>query len=138
LAEYRDQDFAAAGARIAALSVDDPARAEMMRTQLALPFTLLCDTQRQVITAWGLLNTREKGGIAFPAVFVLDGSRTVRYRSLDRTATRVGTDAVMTFLRNGMQGATEQPERRTIWPGLGTMATAFGNIVRHGMRVPRK
>jgi alkyl hydroperoxide reductase subunit AhpC len=61
-------------------------RAEAMRAQLKLPFPILCEPQREVITAWGLLNSAERGGIGYPAVFIIDGSRTVRYRSLDRTA----------------------------------------------------
>jgi peroxiredoxin len=136
LAEYRDQDFAAAGADIAALSVDDPARAAAMRDTLKLPFPVLCDSNRDVVTAWGLLNRHEKGGIAYPAVFVLDRDRTVRYRSLDRTASRVSTDAVMEFLRSGMQGSPEPPKRRTIWPGLSTFVAAVRSALRHGTRVP--
>jgi hypothetical protein len=102
-----------------------------------LPFPVLCDVQREVITAWGLLNVHEKGGIAYPAVFVLDRDRTVRYRSLDRTAARVSTAAVLAFLQGGMQGAADQPRRRPIWPGLATFATAFKNAWRHGIRVSK-
>lgn len=138
MAEYRDQDFAAVGARVVALSVDEPARAEAMRAQLKLPFPVLCDQKREVITAWGLLNAKEKGGIAYPAVFVLDRERMVRYRSLDRTAARVSTGAVLAFLREGMQGSTQQPKRQLINPGLRTFATAIVSAFRHGIRVPKK
>jgi peroxiredoxin len=138
LAEYRDQDFGALGAQVAALSVDEPERAVAMRAQLGLPFPVLCDPQREAITAWGLLNAAEKGGIAYPAVFVLDRDRTVRYRSLDRTAARVSTEAVVGFLRGGMQGSTEQPKHRAIWPGLGLFVTAVKSALRHGTRVPKK
>ena len=138
MAEYRDQDFAAVGARIVALSVDAPERSEAMRTGLKLQFPVLSDQKREVITAWGLLNAQEKGGIAYPAVFILDRDRTVRYRSLDRTAARVSTDAVLAFLRDGMKGSTEQPRLRRINPGLRTFATAIRNALRHGIRVPKK
>ena len=138
MAEYRDQDFAAVGARIVALSVDAPERAEAMRAQHKLQFPVLSDQSRQIITAWGLLNAQEKGGIAYPAVFILDRERTVRYRSLDRTAARVSTDAVLAFLRAGMQGSTAQPQRRWIRPGLRTFATAMLSALRHGIRVPKK
>jgi hypothetical protein len=123
---------------VAALSVDEPHRAESMREQLGLPFPVLCDPQREVITAWGLLNAAEKGGIAYPAVFVLDRDRTVRYRSLDRTSARVSTEAVVAFLRGGMQGRTGQPKQRTLWPGLRLFLAALKNGLRHGTRVPKK
>lgn len=138
MAEYRDQDFGAVGAQVAALSVDEPERAEAMRAQLGLPFPVLCDTRREILTAWGLLNSGEKGGIAYPAVFVLDRDRTVRYRSLDRTAARVSTEAVVTFLRGGMQGSTEQPKHRAIWPGFRSFVSAAKNAFRFGTRVPKK
>lgn len=138
MAEYREQNFAAVGAQVVALSVDAPERAEAMRAQLQLPFAVLSDQKREVITAWGLLNEKEKGGIAYPAVFVLDRERTVRYRSLDRTAARVSTGAVLAFLRDGMRGSTEQPERQRIYPGLRTFATALLSAFRHGIRVPKK
>lgn len=119
-------EFTAAGARVAALSVDDPTRAGAMRGELELPFTVLCDPTRSVVTAWGLLNTRERGGIAYPAVFVLDRARAVRYRSLDRTASRVDAGAVLAFL----QGKSAAPRRRAFWPGLrafvGALRSVFG------------
>lgn len=138
MAEYRDQNFNALGAQIAGLSVDEPVRAEAMRAQLKLPFPILSDPQREVVTAWGLLNSAERGGIAYPAVFIIDGSRTVRYRSLDRTAARVGTAAVRAFVQGGMQGSTDQPERQLIWPGLATFVTALKNALRHGFSTPKK
>ncbi len=138
MAEYRDQDFAALGARVVALSVDDARRAEAMRAQLKLPFVVLCDTRRAVITEWGVLNAKENGGIAYPSVFVLDRERTVRYRSLDRTATRVSTESVVAFLRGGMPEPPKEPARRSVWPGLLAWTSAVGNALRHGVRVPRK
>ena len=137
LAEYRDADFAAVGTHIVALSVDEKERAEAMRTQLRLPFPVLCDPQREVVTAWGLLNTKEHGGIVYPAVFVLDRDRKVRYRSLDRTATRVSTEAVLAFLKDGMQSTTEKPPVRTIWPGFRTFCTAFRSAFRYGIRISK-
>jgi peroxiredoxin len=138
LADYRDRDFAGLGARIAALSVDEPVRAEAMRVQLGLPFTVLCDPERAVVTAWGLLNTREHGGIAYPAVFVIDRDRVVRYRSLDRTAARVSAEAVLAFLRGGMHEPAEPPRRRTIWPGIGGFVAAFRSALRHGVRSAKR
>jgi len=109
-----------------------------MHAQLHLPFPVLCDSEREVVTHWGLLNTKEHGGIAYPAVFVLDRDRSIRYRSLDRTAARVSTQEVMTFIREGMQSSQEQPKRHAIWPGLGTFATAIKSAIKHGIRIPKK
>lgn len=135
MADYRDRisEFTAVGARVAALSVDDPARAEAMRRELDLPFAVLCDTARAVVTAWGLLNTREHGGIAYPAVFVLDRDRVVRHRSLDRTASRVDAGAVLALLR----GEPVVAKRRVSWPGLQAFVAAFRSALRRGVRVSR-
>ena len=138
MAEYRDRDFAALGVHLVALSVDDPTRAEAMRAQLKLPFPVLCDCERKVITEWGLLNAKEKGGIAYPAVFVIDRDRTVRFLSQDRTAARVSPDALLAFLHSGMPRQTEPPKQEAIRPGLGTFLSAFKNALAHGIRVPKK
>ncbi|PSM31347.1 hypothetical protein BVG81_005870 [Haliangium sp. UPWRP_2] len=138
MAEYRDRDFTALGVQLVALSVDDPTRAEAMRAQLKLPFPVLCDCERKVITEWGLLNAKEKGGIAYPAVFVLDRDRTVRFLSQDRTAARVSPDALLAFLQSGMPRMAAAPKQETILPGLSTFFSAFKNALAHGVRVPKK
>lgn len=134
MADYRDrhEEFTALGARVAALSVDDPTRAEAMRGELGLPFTVLCDPGRVVVTAWDLLNTRERN-IAYPAVFVIGSERVVRYRSLDRTASRVDAGAALAFL----QGAAGAPGRRVLWPGLRAFLDGFRSALRRGVRVDR-
>ncbi len=81
--------MAAAGIGIAAVSVDEPGRAEEVRRRYGLPFPLLCDPEAQLVRAWGLFDPAEKGGIARPATFVLDAGLTVRFRSLDGVVTRV-------------------------------------------------
>lgn len=109
-----------------------------MRVKLGLAFTVLCDTERKVIIEWGLLNAKEKGGIAYPAVFVLDRDRKVRFLSQDRTAARVSPDALVAFLQSGMQSMSTPPKRKTIWPGFGTFWSAIKNSLAHGTRVPKK
>lgn len=116
----------AAAADVVALSVDAAPATEALRTQLGLDFTILCDTERIVLRAWGLLNERERGGIAIPAVFVIDPDRRIRYRSIDTTAARVRTDGVLAFLRSG-----EHPNRRRVlFPRVGDWFRAIGNSVR--------
>jgi peroxiredoxin len=137
LAEYsRDYEaIRAAGADVVALSVDDQARSEALRAQLALPYPILCDPARAVVPAWDLYNAREKGGIAFPAVFVIGPDRCVRYRSIDSTVKRASTDGVLRFLRGEARG--EQVGRERVHVGLGEFARGIANALRRGSRTPR-
>jgi peroxiredoxin len=140
LAEYADRsaELASLGLGLAALSVDTAPRSHALAEQLRLPFPLLCDPGREVVAAWGLFNREEKGGIAYPATFVLDRDRTVRFRSLDRTAARVDLGALFAFLHGGLQGAPPAtPAQRKITPGLGDFAHVIANALRHGIRSPK-
>jgi peroxiredoxin len=138
LAEYRDAfaEITARDAGVVAISVDAPDRSAALRTSLRLPFPLLCDTDRRVIEAWSLYNRAEMGGIAYPAVFVIDPDLTIRYRSLDRTRSRVSTADVVAFLR-GDASSAGAPRRVPLRPGLAGFALALRNMVRGGIRSPR-
>ena len=139
MAEYRDafSEITALGAGVIGLAVDPPDRSEAMRRSLRLPFPILGDGERRVVRDWGLYNAKEMGGIAYPAVFVVDRDLTIRYRSLDRTRQRVSTADVLAFLREGGSAAPSEPRRRTIRPGLATFTLALWNMLRHGIRAPR-
>jgi len=117
---------------VAAIAVDDPARSEPVRRELRLPFPILCDTRREVVRAWGLFNAKERGGIAYPAVFVVDRERIVRWRSLDRLASRVDTGAVVAFLR---EGGPPSP-RRLVIPRPGDFVRALRNMIARGSKTP--
>jgi len=119
---------------VVALSVDDQARSDAVRTQLALPYPILCDPARSVVRAWDLYNPREKGGIAVPAVFVIGPDRRVRYRSIDSTTERVSTSGVQRFLRGEAPG--DPPGRERVRAGLGEFARALANAARRGLRTP--
>ena len=137
MTEYRDQyeNIRLAGIDVAAVSVDEPAKSENVRLDLRLPFPILCDTERRLIAAWGILNEREMGGIAEAAVFVIDRERRVRFHSVDKTSSRVPTLAVVDFLRSGMQGSvTAQRSRK--FPRVEDWVRALRNAVRHGVRSP--
>jgi hypothetical protein len=141
LAEYRDRfpELTSLGLGLAAVSVDAPERSRALIAQLGLPFPLLCDQSREVVQAYGLLNREEKGGIAYPATFVLDRARTVRFRSLDRTASRVDLGGLFEFLRGGIDAASPgTPKRRGILPRLGDFVRVTRNALRFGVRSPRK
>jgi peroxiredoxin len=140
LAEYRDRygELTSLGLSLAAVSVDPPERSRAMAEQLHLPFPLLCDTGRDVVQSYGLYNREEKGGIAYPATFVLDRERIVRFRSLDRTASRVDLDGLFAFLRAGIDtGAPAAPERTAVTPRLADWGRMLRNAVRFGVRSPK-
>jgi peroxiredoxin len=141
LADYsaRLDDFRAAGADLAAISVDDAARAEPVRGELGIKFPLLCDTRREVVKSYGLLNTRENGGIAFPAAFVIDRNRIVRFRALEEVVSRVSVDELLGLVRGLCKGvdASVKPRRRGVWPGT-MFIRATMNAMLRGVRVPIK
>ena len=74
-----------------------------MRRELHLPFTVLCDTDRHVVRDWDIYNSRERGGIAKPSVFLIDRDRIVRYVSLDTVATRVPASEIVRLLKSAME-----------------------------------
>ena len=136
MAEYAGECDAirAAGAEVAALSVDAPARSEAVRAELGLPFPILSDASRTVVRAWDLYNPKEMGGIAVPAVFVIGPDLRIRYRSIDTTRARVRTDGVLGFLRGDANAASI--ERVAVRAGLRDFARAIANVVRRGLRTP--
>ena len=133
------EDFRAAGAGLVAISTDDAVRTEPIRQELGLKFPLLCDTRREVIKAYGLLNSGEKGGIAFPASFVIDRERVVRFRALEAVASRVSVEQLLKFVRELGRGADPQtkPRNSGVFPGL-MFLRATMNALRHGVRSPNK
>jgi hypothetical protein len=140
LAEYRDRfaELTSLGLGLAALSVDTPERSRALAEQLGLSFPLLCDPAREVVRAFGVFNEKENGGIAYPATFVLDRQRTVRFRSLDRLASRVDLGGLFDFLRGGIEGAAPAtPKRKGFFPHLGDFARVTRNALRFGVRSPK-
>ena len=139
MAEYRDRypELKAAGVELAAISVDDATRSAPMKAELELPFPILCDSKRELIVKWGLLNRAEMGGIAYPAVFAIDRDLVVRFRSLDRTAQRAAVGQVADAVRATAQGGPLGTEitRRRLRPGL-MFLPALLNALRRGVRTP--
>ena len=87
------------GTRIAAIAVDPPAKAAILARELELPFPLLCDVDRQVVRAFDLLNDEKRGGVAFPAVFVINPAGEVVYVSIDEKTKRADILEIITFLQ---------------------------------------
>jgi peroxiredoxin len=131
------KDFRAAGAELVAISVDDAERAEPARQELGVEFPFLCDSSRETVKAYGLLNAKEKGGIAFPAAFVIDRDRIVRFRALEEVASRVNVEQLLELVRElgGGGDSRTKPRRRGVFPGL-MFLRATMNAMRHGIRVP--
>ncbi|MBV8357009.1 MAG: peroxiredoxin family protein [Deltaproteobacteria bacterium] len=93
------QLFKQAGIEVIAVSVDPPERSAAMRRELEIEFPVLSDVIRETITRWGLLNTREKGGIAFPATFLIDRALLVRFSTVENTSRRVPAEAMLAFVK---------------------------------------
>jgi len=119
---------------LAAISVDAPARSAPMKADLALPFAVLSDSRRALIARWGLLNEKEMGGIAFPAVFLIDRDLIVRFRSVDKTARRADTAEVAAIVKSVTEGGpAKEAVRRTLRPGF-MFLRAAANALRRGVR----
>ena len=134
--EKRYGDIRAAGANVAAISVDAPQVSDRLRVRLALPFPLLSDSERAVVKAWGLYNAREKGGIARPAIFVIDRERTVRYAAVDSVARRVPADEILRVLRTG--GEKRAARSRVFVPRLTDWLAALRNALHRVRKHPSK
>jgi peroxiredoxin len=139
LADYAKlyPEFRHAGTEVVAISVDPPERSAAMRKDLALPFTLLSDSDRATIIDWGVLNAREKGGIAIPSTFLIDSKRKVRFASIEDMMMRVEPRAMLDFIRAMPQGDAKGPRPRGVNPAM-MFLRAMANGLRHGVNVKRK
>jgi alkyl hydroperoxide reductase subunit AhpC len=152
LAEFRDvyDDFRGLGIQIAALSVDSPEQSERVRRQYELPFPILCDTQKEVVRAWGLFNAEEKGGIAVPAIVLVGRDRRIRLMMVEGVATRVRAADLLEFLRahpvpantaddvlaNSAEDApSNTPRQRAIFPSLVDVGRAIGNSLTRARKL---
>lgn len=137
MADYREHygEIRATGASVAAISVDPPEKSEAVRQELRLPFPILCDTERRVVQQWDIYNAREKGGIAKPAIFIIDRDRSVRYHSIDTTSVRVPASEIVRILQTREEA---RPARRKLYfPRLADFIRAIRNAARFGVRSPR-
>ena len=116
------------GASVLAVSVDGLKESEALRLELCLPFPILCDTERRVVADWDIYNPREKGGIAKPAVFVIDRDCRVRYRAVDTVATRVPASEIVRVLQTSAEA--QQVRRSVHIPSLSTWLRAIRNGIR--------
>ena len=136
MAEFRDayDDFRGLGVQIAALAVDSPEQSERVRRQYEFPFPILCDTQKEVVRAWGLFNAEEKGGIAVPAIVLIGRDRRIRLMMVEGVATRVRAADLLEFFRAHPSAANsaddvpfDTPRQRAIFPSLVDVSRAIRN-----------
>jgi peroxiredoxin len=130
LADYREHylEIQSAGASVVAVSVDAPSQSESLRAHLSLRFPILCDTERRVVRDWNIYNSREKGGIAKPAVFIIDPSQVVRYATVDTVVRRVPAAEIVSLLQNA--GQAQPVQRRLYVPLFSDWISAIRNIIR--------
>jgi peroxiredoxin len=140
LAEYRDLygEIRKAGADMAAVAVDPAKSSEAVRRQLHLPFAILCDTRRQIVRPWGVFNSKEKGGIAEAAVFVVDRDKIFRFVSVDTMSSRVPAAAVLGFLRAGMPESLANSPRKSAFPRAANLWRGLRNAIQYGIRSREK
>jgi peroxiredoxin len=136
LADYArvDPEFRASGAGVVAISVDPPDRSAGVRKDLSIPFPLLSDSNRATIIEWGVLNAKEKGGIAIPSTFLLDRERTVRFASVEEMIMRVEPRAMLEVVRALPSGAAKVPRARGVNPAT-MFLRAMANGFRYGVNV---
>ena len=139
MAEYRDlyDEIRKAGADVAVVATDPPRSSAGLGAQLSLPFPILCDSQRAIVKAWGVFNAKEKGGIAIPAVFVIDRAGVVRFASVDSMTARISATDILTFLRAGMPDLTVNPPRTNLKLPLGSLCRAVYNAIKFRMQSPK-
>lgn len=128
--DYREHylEIRATAASVVAVSVDAPGKSEDLRVHLSLPFPILCDTERRVVRDWDIYNSRERGGIAKPAVFIIDPSRVVRYAAMDAVVTRVPAAEIVSLLQNANKA---EPIRRRVYvPLFSEWISAIRNSIR--------
>jgi peroxiredoxin len=140
LADYRDlyNDIRKTGADVAAVAVDPPKTSAAVRKQLALPFSVLCDTKREIVRPWGVYNTAEKGGIAEAAVFIVDREGILRFVSVDTMTSRVAPATVVGYLRAGMPETSDALPRNKLKLKPKDLGRAVRNAIKFRVRSPRK
>lgn len=103
---------------------------------MMLPFDLLCDVDKKVIQLYDLVNPFEHGGIAKPAIFIMNPGGRICYRSLDGTAHRVDLTHVLNFLKahheNPDLANTEPVDKKWIIPSWKTTRQIMKNMLLRG------
>ena len=108
----RHSELTDAGARPVGIAVDSVGQQAAMVEKLRLPFPLLSDPGgEQAIKPYDLWNEQERGGIAHPAIVIVDPQGTVAFRSVSGDfADRMTEDEVVQAVRSlGLESTTQDP-----------------------------
>jgi peroxiredoxin len=108
------------------ISVDSPRELANLSKQEELPFELLSDQDKPLISEWDILNQKERGGIAFPNVHVINQDREIILHSRDSTASRADPQPIIEFLKNhadnpSLRKEIEEDEKQFQWPTLSSL-----------------
>ena len=93
------QGFSDLNTDVFALSTDKPEQSLSLKQDMDLPFELLCDPNRTMLKAWDLLNPFEHGGVAVPAVIIINPEGILCFMSVGGTASRTQLTEILAFLK---------------------------------------
>ncbi|HWG38411.1 MAG TPA: hypothetical protein VN690_11905 [Terriglobales bacterium] len=79
--------------------------------------TVSVDTDRALVEAWGLLNPKERGGVAYPATVVLAPDATITWIEYEGMARRIRPAEMLAWLRVPSPGS-HPPSPRPFWPRI--------------------
>ena len=96
----RHEKFREAGGQIVTISADSVDELAKYRDESSAPLLMLSDTERATIKEYGVYNASERGGVAIPAVFIIDESRAVRFSHVERTLLRVRNKTLLKELKS--------------------------------------
>ena len=94
MAEDYDK-FKAAGADLVAISTDAQNYAWSMSQTTGARYQILSDSDHSVIASYGVLNPRERGGIAHPSAFLVDKEGVIRYAYVGKNPTDRPPDQIL-------------------------------------------
>jgi len=124
------------------LSIDTPRQSQAVVSEMMLPFDLLCDVDKKVIELYNLVNSFEHGGIARPAIFIINPDGKICYRSLDDKVYRVDLTHVLNFLKahydNPDLTNNESVDKKWIIPAWKTVRQIMKNMIFRGNRADWK
>ena len=78
-----------------AISSDQQSFAWSMGQTTGARFQILSDADKSVITSYGILNPSEHGGIAHPAIFILDREGKIRFLHVGKDPQDRPSDAAL-------------------------------------------
>jgi peroxiredoxin len=132
LLEFRDATMAfdRVGARVVAVSPDEPATAAFLKMERGLGFTVACDPEKKALREWGLIDPGT--GEVREALFVLGRDRGIKTRAIEKFP---DADKMLLFIRRGgAKGPTRaEPSAAARVGGFFGRAAA---AVRHALRTP--